>query len=205
MPNIDVGGGDYGSLYTGNTATGGSNTPTAGGGVLGFQGTGATGSGVGGAIQGIGNAVGDILTASGDQASAKEYTEAAVIALQNKQVEANSLITQTSAAARQLESIQGATTAQVGAAGFNTGTFVAGKGVVGGGTAGSLRAANQTNFNMNTSAMVANNYLQQSGYQQQATADEEAAAASNRAATGSYIGAGFSALSSIANVAMMAG
>ena len=211
MPNIDDGGG-YIDSGTWNTApSGGGSTPPANGGVSGFQGTGATASGVSGAIQGIGNAVGDILTATGDQASAKEYTQAAVIALQNKQVEQGSLLTQTSAMNRQFQLAQGAQTAQISASGFNPGTYGNGGGGAitqgtqgGSSTVAGLRTMAFANFSMNRQAMISNNYLQQEAYQQQATADENAAKASNAAATGAFIGAGFSALSSIASIGMMA-
>lgn len=204
MPNItDYGGNDVSGLTMNYSllGSGGNSVPSmgsavaSGGGLLGMGGTGFTAAGVGGVVSDIGSAIGDIYSASADNTSAGQYDAAAEVALENKQITAGSLITQTAQAQRQFNMVQGAQTTQIAGAGFNT---------AGSGTAQALQRAGQEQFSVNMNTIMGNNYTQQQSYQEQATADENAAKAAKGAAGGSLLGAGFSAVAAIASVAMMA-
>ena len=205
MPNIDSGTWDN----TGQVGTYGGSDPYGllGGasstGLLGMGGSGLTASGVSGAISGIGNAVGDFTAAGAAGQSASEYEAAAQVALSNEQVVKGSLVTQIAQEQRKFELTMGAQNAQLGSAGFTNGTFVNGTGMSGSGTGYYLGKASTQQFNVNTSQITSQNYLQQQGYAQQATADENSAEQAKKAAQGGMFGGVMSAIYSIASVAMM--
>ena len=189
MPNIDSGTWDN----TGQVGTyGGSST-----GLLGMGGSGLTASGVSGAISGIGNAIGDFAAAGAANQSASEYEAAAQVALSNEQVVKGSLVTQIAQAQRQFELTMGTQRAQLAGAGFMQG------GSSGSGSGYYLGKASTQQFNVNTSQITEQNYLQQQGYAQQATADENSAAQAQKAAQGDMLGGAMSIVSSLATVAMM--
>jgi hypothetical protein len=205
MPNItgyddpSVG---YNSSMT-QLSNGMSSSAAASGGFAGMGGS-VSASGVGGAIGAIGSAVGDIFSGIGDQKSAAAYDAAAEVALQNENVVKGSLVTQLSQQQRNFNLTLGAQNNQIAGAGFSGGSFVNGSGMAGSGSGYYLKRASTGQFNMNEATITAQNYLQQQGYAQQATADEQMAKQANSAATGSFIGAGFSAISAVASIAMMA-
>ena len=200
MPNIDGGTWDN----TGQVGTYGGSDPYGllGGasstGLLGMGGSGLTASGVSGAISGIGNAIGDFAAAGAAGQSASEYEAAAQVALSNEQVVKGSLVTQIAQAQRQFELTMGTQRAQLAGAGFMQG------GSSGSGSGYYLGKASTQQFNVNTSQITEQNYLQQQGYAQQATADENSAAQAQKAAQGDMFGGAMSVVSSIAAVAMMA-
>ena len=201
MPNIDSGTWDN----TGQVGTYGGSNPYGllGGasstGLLGMGGSGLTASGVSGAISGIGNAIGDFAAVGSANQSAAAYEAAAQVALSNEQVVKGSLVTQIAQTQRQFELTMGAQQAQLAGAGFMQG----GSGD-GSGSGYYLGKASTQQFNVNTSQITSQNYLQQQGYAQQATADENSAAQAQKAAQGDMFGGAMSVVSSIAAVAMMA-
>ena len=202
MPNIDSGTWDN----TGQVGTYGGSDPYGllGGasstGLLGMGGSGLTASGVSGAISGIGTAVGDFAAAGAAGQSASEYEAAAQVALSNEQVVKSSLVTQIAQEQRKFELTMGAQRAQLAGAGFMQGDSSGG----GSGSGYYLGKASTQQFNVNTSQITSQNYLQQQGYAQQATADENSAAQAQKAAQGDMFGGALSVVSSIAAVAMMA-
>ena len=201
MPNIDSGTWDN----TGQVGTyGGSSTGLLGGasstGLLGMGGSGLTASGVSGAISGAGTAIGDFTAAGAANQSAAEYEAAAQVALSNEQVVKGSLVTQIAQEQRKFELTMGAQRAQLAGAGFMQGDSSGG----GSGSGYYLGKASTQQFNVNTSQITSQNYLQQQGYAQQATADENSAEQAKKAAQGGMFGGAMSAVSAIAAVAMMA-
>ena len=199
MPNIS----DNSGLTMNYSMVGGG----AGGattGVLGMGGTGLTAGGVGGAISGIGSAAADIFAGMAAGQSANSYEQAAQVALSNEQVVKGSLVTQIAQQQRAFDITMGAQNAQIGAAGFSNGQFVSGKGMTGSGSGAYLARSSTTQFNLNTSQIREQSYLTQQGYAQQAAADESMAKQAKAAEGGSFLGAGFSALSSVAMIALMA-
>ena len=196
MPNIDSGTWDN----TGQVGTYGGSNPYGGAsstGLLGMGGSGLTASGVSGAISGIGTAVGDFAAVGADNQSAAAYEAAAQVALSNEQVVKGSLVTQIAQEQRKFELTMGAQRAQLAGAGFMQGDGGSGSGYY-------LGKASTSQFNVNTSQITTQNYLQQQGYAQQATADENSAAQAQKAAQGDMFGGAMSVVSSIAAVAMMA-
>ena len=199
MPNIDSGTWDN----TGQVGTYGGSNPYGGAsstGLLGMGGSGLTASGVSGAISGIGTAVGDFAAVGADNQSAAAYEAAAQVALSNEQVVKGSLVTQIAQEQRKFELTMGAQRAQLAGAGFMQGDSSGG----GSGSGYYLGKASTQQFNVNTSQITEQNYLQQQGYAQQATADENSAAQAQKAAQGDMFGGALSVVSSIAAVAMMA-
>ena len=199
MPNIDSGTWDN----TGQVGTYGGSNPYGGAsstGLLGMGGSGLTASGVSGAISGIGTAVGDFTAEGAANQSAAEYEAAAQVALSNEQVVKGSLVTQIAQEQRKFELTMGAQRAQLAGAGFMQGDSSGG----GSGSGYYLGKASTSQFNVNTSQITEQNYLQQQGYAQQATADENSAAQAQKAAQGDMFGGAMSVVSSIAAVAMMA-
>ena len=201
MPNIDSGTWDN----TGQVGTYGGSNPygaVAGGasstGLLGLGGSGLTASGVSGAISGVGTAFGDFTAAGAANQSAAEYEAAAQVALSNEQVVKGSLVTQIAQEQRKFELTMGTQRAQLAGAGFMQG------GSSGSGSGYYLGKASTQQFNVNTSQITTQNYLQQQGYAQQAQADENSAAQAQKAAQGDMFGGALSVVSSIAAVAMMA-
>ena len=191
MPNID----QTTSLNTaqnGAVAGGASST-----GLLGLGGSGLTASGVSGAISGVGTAFGDFTAAGAANQSASEYEAAAQVALSNEQVVKGSLVTQIAQEQRKFELTMGTQRAQLAGAGFMQGDGGSGSGYY-------LGKASTQQFNVNTSQITTQNYLQQQGYAQQAQADENSAAQAQKAAQGDMFGGALSVVSSIAAVAMMA-
>ena len=200
MPNIDSGTWDN----TGQVGTyGGSSTGLLGGasstGLLGMGGSGLTASGVSGAISGIGTAIGDFAAVGADNQSAAAYEAAAQVALSNEQVVKGSLVTQIAQEQRKFELTMGAQRAQLAGAGFMQGDSSGG----GSGSGYYLGKASTQQFNVNTSQIATQNYLQQQGYAQQAQADENSAAQAEKAAQSGMFGGAMSVISSIASVAMM--
>ena len=199
MPNIDSGTWDN----TGQVGTYGGSNPYGGAsstGLLGMGGSGLTSSGVSGALSGVGNAIGDFTAAGAAGQSASEYEAAAQVALSNEQVVKGSLVTQIAQEQRKFELTMGAQRAQLAGAGFMQGDSSGG----GSGSGYYLGKASTQQFNVNTSQITSQNYLQQQGYAQQATADENSAAQAQKAAQGDMFGGAMSVVSSIAAVAMMA-
>ena len=199
MPNIDSGTWDN----TGQVGTYGGSNPYGGAsstGLLGMGGSGLTASGVSGAISGIGNAIGDFAAAGADNQSAAAYEAAAQVALSNEQVVKGSLVTQIAQEQRKFELTMGTQRAQLAGAGFMQGDSSGG----GSGSGYYLGKASTQQFNVNTSQITEQNYLQQQGYANQATADENSAAQAEKAAHSGMFGGVMSVVSSIAAVAMMA-
>ena len=203
MPNIS---GSYsdpvGIAPQYGTAVGATAGSTSG--VFGMGGTGFTAAGVSGAISGVGNAVSDIFSGITAGQSAAAYEEAAQVALSNENVVKGSLVTQIAQQQRAFNLTMGSQAAQIGAAGFSGGSFVPGGGLTESGTGAYLKAASTQQFNLNTANTRAQAYLTEQGYAQQAAADESMAKQAQAAQSGSFLGAGFSAVSSIAMIAMMA-
>ena len=201
MANIDSGTWDN----TGQVGTyGGSSTGLLGGasstGLLGMGGSGLTASGVSGAISGAGTAIGDFAAVGADNQSAAAYEAAAQVALSNEQVVKGSLVTQIAQEQRKFELTMGTQRAQLAGAGFMQGDSSGG----GSGSGYYLGKASTQQFNVNTSQITEQNYLQQQGYAAQATADENSAEQAKKAAQGGMFGGIMSVVSSIASVAMMA-
>jgi hypothetical protein len=176
------------------SGSGGASSAALGGGSPSSGSMPSGGMGVAGVISAVGTAYSDYSTAVADQKSAGEYDAAAEVALQNENIVKGSLITQTSQAQRQFNMTQGAQTSQIAAAGFNPGST----------TAQYLQKNNQNQFNVNMNTITGNAVVQEQGYASQATADENAAKAAMAASGGSMMGAAFSTVSAIAQVAQMA-
>ena len=152
------------------------------------------GMGAAGVISAVGTAYSDYATSIADRKSASQYDAAAVVALQNEDIVKGSLITQTSQAQRQFNMTQGAQTAQIAAAGFAPTST----------TAQYLAKGSSNQFNVNMNTLTGNAVVKEQAYDQQAVADENAAKAANAAAGGAMMGAAFSTISAIAQVAQMA-
>ena len=207
MPNIssDASNPDtYGPTSTFDTSLSGSNGSTA----MGSSGSGTysqmSGQGVAGVVSAVGNVVGDLMTAQAQGSSARAYDEAAQIALANENVVKGSVITEVSQQQRAFNLLMGSQNAQIGAAGFSNGTFVPGSGMSGSGSGAYLARASTTQFNLNTAHITEQGFLTEESYQQQANADQSMAKQARAAQSGSYVGAAFSAVSAVAQVAAMA-
>ena len=190
MPNIT----EYGSYVDSGTWDSPAGTVgTAGSGSS--NGVMPSSQGVAGVVGAVGSAVGDIFTAQADQRSAAQYDAAAQIALQNKNIVAGSLLVQTAQAQRTFNLSQGAQTAEIGAAGFNGATSS---------TAQALRTSGANQFAVNMNQITGNNFVQQQAYQSQATDDQNAAKSAMASSGMANLGAAFSTVSAIAQVAAMA-
>ena len=194
----------YGPTSTFDTSLSGSYGSTAMGSSGGGTFSQMSGSGVGGVVSAVGNVVGDLMTAQAQRASARSYDEAAKMALANENVVKGSVITQVAQQQRAFDLTIGQQNAQIGAAGFSNGTFVPGKGMTGSGSGAYLKETSTSQFNLNTAHIRSQGYLTEQGYEQQARADQSMAEQARAAATGSDVGAAFSAVSAVAQVAAMA-